>query len=356
MQTPMSERSLTPHPYPPDSDAPASPAALQAPPLLEVRGLQTHFATTDGLVKAVDGVDFAIRPGQTLGLVGESGCGKSVTALSIMRLIAAPAGRIAGGSILFEGRDLVGIGDAEMNTVRGARISMVFQEPMTSLNPLQRVGDQVAEAVRIHEKVSARAARDRAIEMFKAVGIPSPEQRHDAYAHELSGGMRQRVMIAIALACRPALLIADEPTTALDVTIQAQILDLLRDLQAEFGMAVLLITHDLGVIAEMATDVAVMYAGRVVEQAPVAQLFNAPEHPYTKGLLASIPTLEMLRDVRLSVIKGNVPNLYNLPSGCTFAPRCPSVMARCRQDAPKLLPVGGQGAGAHLARCWLHES
>jgi peptide/nickel transport system ATP-binding protein len=327
-----------------------------AAPLLEVRGLQTHFATSDGLVRAVDGVDLMIRPGQTLGVVGESGCGKSVTALSIMRLLAAPAGRIAGGQILFEGRDLVPLPDAEMNRVRGARISMVFQEPMTSLNPLQRVGDQVAEALRLHEGLSARAGRDRAVEMFQAVGIPSPSQRYDAYAHELSGGMRQRVMIAMALACRPALLIADEPTTALDVTIQAQILDLLRDLQAEFGMAVMLITHDLGVIAEMADHVAVMYAGRVVEQAPVRQLFDAPAHPYTQGLLASIPTLETPRTDRLTVIRGSVPNLSNLPPGCAFAARCPHVLAKCRTDVPSLQALPDQSGGSHLARCWLHSN
>ena len=331
-------------------------AVATAAPLLEVRGLQTHFATSDGLVRAVDGVDLEIRPGQTLGVVGESGCGKSVTALSIMRLLAAPAGRIAGGQILFEGRDLVPLPDAEMNRVRGARISMVFQEPMTSLNPLQRVGDQVAEALRLHEGLSARAGRDRAVEMFQAVGIPSPSQRYDAYSHELSGGMRQRVMIAMALACRPALLIADEPTTALDVTIQAQILDLLRDLQAEFGMAVMLITHDLGVIAEMADHVAVMYAGRVVEQAPVRQLFDAPAQPYTQGLLASIPTLETPRTDRLTVIRGSVPNLANLPPGCAFAARCPHVLAKCRTDVPSLQALPDQSGGAHLARCWLHSS
>ena len=328
--------------------------ATTAAPLLEVRGLRTHFATEDGIVRAVDGVDLEIRPGQTLGVVGESGCGKSVTALSIMRLVAPPSGRIAGGQILFEGRDLVPLPDAEMNVVRGARISMVFQEPMTSLNPLQRVGDQVAEALRLHEGLSNRAARDRAVEMFQAVGIPSPAQRYDAYAHELSGGMRQRVMIAMALACRPALLIADEPTTALDVTIQAQILDLLRDLQAELGMAVMLITHDLGVIAEMADHVAVMYAGRVVEQAPGARLFESPQHPYTQGLLASIPTLETPRDARLNVIRGSVPNLANLPSGCAFAARCPHVFARCRVEVPSLLPVADQSGGTHLSRCWLH--
>jgi oligopeptide/dipeptide ABC transporter ATP-binding protein len=330
--------------------------ATATAPLLEVRGLQTHFVTSDGLVRAVDGVDLEIRPGQTLGVVGESGCGKSVTALSIMRLLAAPAGRIAGGQILFEGRDLVSMPDVEMNRVRGARISMVFQEPMTSLNPLQRVGDQVAEALRLHEGLSARAGRDRTVEMFHAVGIPSPSQRYDAYAHELSGGMRQRVMIAMALACRPALLIADEPTTALDVTIQAQILDLLRDLQAELMMAVMLITHDLGVIAEMADHVAVMYAGRVVEQAPIHQLFDAPAHPYTQGLLSSIPTLQTPRTDRLTVIRGSVPNLANLPPGCAFAARCPHVLAKCRTDVPRLQTLPDQSVGAHLARCWLHSS
>ena len=319
-------------------------------PLLDVRGLQTHFFTADGVVKAVDGVDLTIRRGQTVGLVGESGCGKSVTALSIMRLIQSPPGKIVGGQIMFEGQDLVRQNEAAMNRVRGSRISMVFQEPMTSLNPLHKVGAQVMEAVLLHERVGRREARERAINVLRHVGIPTPEQRFENYPHELSGGMRQRVMLAIALACQPALLIADEPTTALDVTIQAQILDLLRRLQAELGMAVLLITHDLGVIAEMADEVAVMYAGRIVEQAPVATLFAQPKHPYTQGLLSSIPTLETRKSERLNVIQGSVPNLARLRPGCTFAPRCVHVMEVCRQHVPPLDLV----AERQKARCWLY--
>jgi oligopeptide transport system ATP-binding protein len=323
--------------------------------LLEVRNLRTHFFTSDGLVRAVDGVDLTVRRGRTLGLVGESGCGKTVTALSILRLVPSPPGRIVGGQVLLEGQDLTRLGDAEMDRVRGGRIAMIFQEPMTSLNPLHKVGEQVAEAVLVHDRVGPRGtrvrqARARAVEMLREVGIPSPAQRYESYPHELSGGMRQRVMIAMALACRPVLLIADEPTTALDVTIQAQILDLLRALQNDLGMALLLITHDLGVIAEMADEVAVMYAGRIVEQAPVAQLFQEPKHPYTQGLLASIPTLESSRRERLRVIKGGVPNLARLPAGCTFAPRCPHVMDVCRQDLPALKPV----AERQVARCWLY--
>jgi oligopeptide/dipeptide ABC transporter ATP-binding protein len=333
--------------------APSTSAAGDAEitaPLLEIQDLQTHFFTSEGVVKAVDGVDLTVYPGKTLGLVGESGCGKSVTALSIMRLIQSPPGRIVAGRVLFEGQDLVQLGERAMNRVRGGRISMIFQEPMTSLNPLHKVGDQVAESVQLHERVSGGEAKHRAIETLKAVGIPSPEQRYGAYPHELSGGMRQRVMIALALACRPALLIADEPSTALDVTIQAQILDLLRALQNDLGMAMLLITHDLGVIAESADDVAVMYAGRVVEQSPVVELFESPKHPYTQGLLASIPILETKKSERLNVIRGSVPNLMRLPAGCTFAPRCPQVMDVCRAQLPDLKPV----ADRHVARCWLY--
>ena len=332
-------------PQPPALDGQRTGAAL-----LELRAVQTHFFTSDGVVKAVDGVDLTICKGTTLGLVGESGGGKSVTALSVMRLIQSPPGRIVGGQILFEGRDLVRASDSEMNRIRGERISMIFQEPMTSLNPLHKAGEQVAEAVLLHERSGKAAARARAIEMFREVGIPSPEQRYDNYPHELSGGMRQRVMIAMALACRPALLIADEPTTALDVTIQAQILDLLRAERDRTGMALLLITHDLGVIAEMADEVAVMYAGKVVEHAPVEQLFRQPKHPYTRGLLTSIPTLETSKGQRLSVIRGSVPNLARLPAGCAFAPRCPSVMEVCRQETPVLKDV----AEGQSARCWLY--
>lgn len=325
------------------------PVANDAP-LLDVRGLQTYFYTSDGVVKAVDGVDLTIRRGTTLGVVGESGCGKSVTALSIMRLVQSPPGRITGGQIMFDGRDLLSLSDSEMNRVRGARISMIFQEPMTSLNPLFKAGEQIAEAVLLHDQISKKAAQECAIDMLREVGIPTPEQRYHNYPHELSGGMRQRVMIAIALACRPALLIADEPTTALDVTIQAQILDLLRDLRDRTGMALLLITHDLGVIAEVADEVAVMYAGRVVEYAPVVDLFERPKHPYTQGLLSSIPTLESRKSERLNVIRGSVPNLARLPAGCTFAARCPHVMDVCRQELPVLKSV----ADRHDVRCWLY--
>ena len=320
--------------------------------LLEIEGLQTQFFTSDGIVKAVDGVDLKIPRGKTLGLVGESGCGKSVTALSIMRLVQSPPGRVVGGRILFDGEDLLALSEQKMNQMRGRRISMIFQEPMTSLNPLHKVGEQIAESVRLHENVSKGAARDRAVQMLRQVGIPSPEQRFKNYPNELSGGMRQRVMIAIALACRPALLIADEPTTALDVTIQAQILDLLRALQSEMGMSLLLITHDLGVVAETADEVAVMYAGKVVEQAPVGQLFRDPKHPYTQGLLSSIPTLESDKAERLTVIRGSVPNLTRLPSGCVFNPRCPHVMDICHEKVPTLLPISAE----QTVRCWLYES
>ena len=328
--------------------APATPTVTA--PLLEIENLQTHFFTADGVVKAVDGVDLTIPHGKTLGLVGESGCGKSVTALSIMRLVQSPPGRIVGGRITFDGADLLRLPEDQMNRVRGGRISMIFQEPMTSLNPLLRVGEQISEAVVLHEKVSNRAALDRAIQMLRQVEIPSPERRVSAYPHELSGGMRQRVMIAIALACRPALLIADEPTTALDVTIQAQILDLLRALQREMGMSLLLITHDLGVVAEMADEVAVMYAGKVVEQAPVVTLFEDPKHPYTQGLLSSIPTLESNKAERLNVIRGSVPSLARLPAGCVFNPRCPHVMDVCREQMPVLKPVSVE----QTVRCWLY--
>jgi oligopeptide/dipeptide ABC transporter ATP-binding protein len=319
-------------------------------PLLAVRDLHTYFFTPDGVVRAVDGVDLTLRRGSTLCLVGESGCGKSVTALSIMRLIPYPPGRIVRGHVLFNGYDLLRLPEGEMVRVRGKSISMIFQEPMTSLNPVFRVGEQVAEAVLLHERVSRRQAWERAVEMLRLVGIPAPGQRARSYPHELSGGMRQRVMIAMALACRPQLLIADEPTTALDVTIQAQILELMRQLKQELGMSILLITHDLGVVAEMADEVAVMYAGKIVEQAPVVELFRSPQHPYTQGLLASIPTLETKKGQRLNVIKGSVPNPYCVPPGCAFAPRCPAVMPRCRTEPPPMFtPAPGR-----LARCWLH--
>ncbi len=314
--------------------------------LLEIDDLRTHFATADGLVKAVDGVSFSIRNGATLGVVGESGCGKSVTALSVMRLIERP-GRIVGGSITLNGRNLLEVSDAEMRDIRGDSISMIFQEPMTSLNPVYTCGDQIEEAIAVHRGVSRREARDRSIEMLAQVGIPDPKRRSGEYPHQLSGGMRQRVMIAMALSTNPELLIADEPTTALDVTIQAQILELMKALRERNRMAIMLITHDLGVIAEMADDVVVMYAGKVVEASDVMTIFEHPHHPYSKGLLASIPRLGEKRD-RLEVIKGVVPNPLNLPTGCLFKRRCPSRMPVC-DVAPPFQEV----APGHVSRCWL---
>jgi peptide/nickel transport system ATP-binding protein len=317
--------------------------------LLRVEDLVTEFRTTDGVVRAVDGVSFSIRAGQTLGLVGESGSGKSVTALSIMRLISRP-GRVAEGSIFFDGKDLLDIEEDEMRQVRGSDIAMIFQEPMTSLNPVYTVGDQIAEAVQLHMHVSKDEAWKRAIEMLKKVRVPAAERRVHEYPHNLSGGMRQRVMIAMALSCNPKLLIADEPTTALDVTIQAQILDLMADLQREFGMSILMITHDLGVVAQVTEEVIVMYAGQIVERGPVRALFNAPQHPYTEGLLASIPRLGMTQNQKLKVIRGVVPNPLRLPPGCRFAPRCDYRWELCAKPPP-LFDVGGQ-----QSRCWLCES
>jgi oligopeptide transport system ATP-binding protein len=311
------------------------PARATAEPMLRVRGLKTHFFTADGVVRAVDGVDFEIRRGQTMGLVGESGSGKSVTSLSIMRLISPP-GRIVEGEIVLDGTDLVHLDEDEMYNVRGNRISMIFQEPMTSLNPVFTVGDQISEAVLVHQKVSKEQAKKRAVEMLGLVGIPQPSARYKAYPHEMSGGMRQRVMIAMALACSPEMLIADEPTTALDVTIQAQILELMKELQQRNHTGLLLITHDLGVVAEMADEVCVMYAGQIVEQADVVKLFQDPKHPYTQGLLASIPKLAMDPSQRLNVIQGTVPNLLRIPVGCRFAPRCPYAMPICREVDPLL--------------------
>ncbi len=315
-------------------------------PLLELRELQTHFFTDDGVVRAVDGVSYALGAGETLALVGESGSGKSVTSLSILRLVAEPPGRIVGGSIRFRGRDLLQLPIAEMRAIRGKEISMIFQEPMTSLNPVYTCGEQIIEVVMLHEKLPRTAARARAIEMLQLVGIPSPEQRVDEYPHQMSGGMRQRVMIAMALACRPAILIADEPTTALDVTIQAQILELLQRLQAELGMAVLLITHDLGVVAETADRVAVMYAGQVVEYCDVVSAFRRTRHPYTAGLLASLPKLGG-QDARLRVIPGSVPDPVRFPSGCRFHPRCPIAQPRCRSEEPALREL----TPGHQVRC-----
>jgi peptide/nickel transport system ATP-binding protein len=309
--------------------------------LLEIQGLATEFATDDGVVRAVDGVDLAIGRGETLGVVGESGCGKSVTALSVMKLIPMPPGRIAAGRILWEGRDLVPLGNRAMRALRSKEIAMVFQEPMTSLNPAYTVGDQIAEVLRLHEGLGRREALERTVEMLRLVRISHPERRVDDYPHHFSGGMRQRVMIAMALACKPKLLIADEPTTALDVTIQAQILELIGELKAKLGMAVMLITHAMGVIAETAQRVVVMYAGRVVEEAPVATLFAAPRHPYTQGLIRSIPRLGAGagEHKRLDAIPGAVPSLHALPPGCRFAPRCPHARAACVAAVPPLREV-----------------
>jgi len=318
-------------------------------PLLVIEDLHTHFFTDEGVVRAVDGVSFEVREGETLAVVGESGSGKSVTSLSILRLVATPPGRIVSGRIRFRGRDLLQLPPAEMRAIRGREISMIFQEPMTSLNPVYTCGEQIMESLILHEKLSRRGARARAIEMLQLVGIPSPQQRVDEYPHQMSGGMRQRVMIAMALACRPAILIADEPTTALDVTIQAQILDLLKRLQAELGMAVLLITHDLGVVAETADRVAVMYAGQVVESGDVRTIFRRTSHPYTAGLMASLPRLGAGRD-RLRVIPGTVPNPAHFPAGCRFHPRCPVAEDRCR-EIPPVVSI----EAAHLARCWRAE-
>jgi peptide/nickel transport system ATP-binding protein len=328
----------------------AAPAA-EPTTLLEIRDLVTEFRTDQGTVRAVDGVSFEIPARATLGVVGESGCGKSVTALSIMRLIASPPGRIAAGTIRYAGRDLLALRPAEMRAIRGNRIAMIFQEPMTSLNPVFTAGDQVGEAVRLHQHKSRREAREIAIEMFRKVGIPSPEDRIDAYPHQLSGGMRQRVMIAMALACKPDLLIADEPTTALDVTIQAQILDLLRSLQRELGMSILLITHDLGVVAETCDEVVVMYAGRIVERARTEALFAAPRHHYTAGLLRSVPSYgegtAAGERSRLLEIAGMVPSLLELPTGCKFVDRCPAAQPRCRAEEPALVQLGASWVRCH---------
>jgi len=319
--------------------------------LLEIRGLKTHFSTDEGMVHAVDGVDLAVESGETLGLVGESGCGKSVTALSVLKLIAAPPGRIVDGEILWRGRNLVPLGPQDMQKIRGKEIAIVFQEPMTSLNPVYTVGDQIAEVIRLHEGLGKRAALDRAVEMLRLVHIANPERRVGDYPHQFSGGMRQRVMIAMALSCIPALLIADEPTTALDVTIQAQILDLLAEMKSRLGMAVILITHAMGVVAETAQRVVVMYAGKVVEEAPVEQLFAQPRHPYTQGLIRSIPRIDRsaTRKSRLESIAGVVPSLLDPMPGCRFAPRCPFARAACLEASPPLREV----AAGHKVACVL---
>jgi oligopeptide/dipeptide ABC transporter ATP-binding protein len=315
--------------------------------LLTVRGLQVSFATDAGPVPAVRGVDLEVAEGETLALVGESGCGKSVTALSILRLLPTPPASYEAGTIDFAGEDLLQVSEERIRGVRGNEVAMIFQEPMTSLNPVFRVGDQVAEAIELHQGVSGDEARQRAIAALLRVGIPAPEQRVDEYPHQLSGGLRQRVMIAMALACSPRLLIADEPTTALDVTIQAQILELMAKLQGELGMAVLLITHDLGVVAETAHRVAVMYAGRIVEEAPVVPLFERPRHPYTAGLLRSRPRLD-LAGGRLVPIEGSVPDSLHVPTGCAFHPRCPLATEQCRREEPPLVTSGGRRFA-----CWV---
>lgn len=316
-------------------------------PLLAIQDLKTYFYTEDGISRAVDGVSFEIEAGSAFGLVGESGCGKSVTSLSIMNLIPQPPGKIVGGKILFEGEDLLEKNASEMRKIRGNEIAMIFQEPMTSLNPVFTVGDQIMEAIILHQSLDKGEAREKAIDMLRLVGIPSPQHRIDDYPHQLSGGMRQRVMIAMALSCNPRLLIADEPTTALDVTVQAQILELMRGLQAEFGASILLITHDLGVIAELADEVGVMYAGKIVERADVKSLFADPKHPYTVGLLGSIPRLSEEQD-RLSVIEGTVPNPIAMPSGCRFHPRCRWAKAICQEHEPPEIEINC----SHKASCW----
>ena len=329
---------------------PEAQAGKPGMPVLQIENLQTHFFTPAGVVKAVNGVSYAVGRGETLGVVGESGCGKSVTALSIMRLVANPPGRIVGGKVRLEGRDLLEIDETDMEDVRGNDVSMIFQEPMTSLNPLYTVGKQIAETIALHQGLSKRDAFDKAIEMLRRVSIPEPERRAHAYPHQMSGGMRQRVMIAMALSCNPKVLIADEPTTALDVTIQAQILDLMRDLKRRVGAAIMLITHDLGVVAEVAEHVVVMYAGRKVEEAPVAALFGSPRHPYTQGLLGAVPKLGSSlsgTQTKLSEIPGLVPSLKQRLKGCVFASRCPRVTDVCRAVAPAL----EEKAPGHVAAC-----
>jgi len=331
----------------------AVPLPAPATPILEVDGLKTHFFTRDGVVKAVDGVSFDVRPGEILGLVGESGCGKSVTSMSILRLVGEP-GKIVDGSIRFHGEELLHKSTREMREIRGGRISMIFQQPVSSLNPVYTAGYQIAEVYEVHEDIKRKVGEERAVQMLRAVGIPDPARRASSFPHELSGGMAQRTMIAMALAAGPELLIADEPTTALDVTIQAQILDLMVHLRDEFGTAIILITHDLGVVAEMADRVAVMYAGQIVEQASTRRLFADPKHPYTRGLIGSIPVVGSRREW-LDVIPGRVPNLIDLPVGCRFAPRCGARVEHgleiCTRQEPTLI----EDDPDHLVRCWLYE-
>lgn len=318
--------------------------------LLEVKGLRTHFISDQGEVLAVDGIDLYIRKGEVLGVVGESGCGKSVTSLSVMRLVPDPPGKIVGGTLLFKGEDLLQVSEKRMRKIRGNEISMIFQEPMTSLNPVYTVGDQIAEAIRLHRGLSKKEAKQHAVTMLKKVGISRPEQIVKAYPHQLSGGMRQRVMIAMAMSCDPELLIADEPTTALDVTIQAQILDLMRSLNKETGAAILMITHDLGVVASMCDRVVVMYAGQVVEEGDVQTIFKTPKHPYTIGLIQSVPRMDDEID-RLYSIPGNVPTPGSMPKGCRFAPRCEAIMEKCKEKMPELVSISSE----HQCRCWLYQ-
>ena len=319
--------------------------------LLEVKDLTTHFFTQDGVVKAVDGISYTLAEGEVLGVVGESGCGKSVHALSIMRLVANPPGRIVAGEILFEGENLLNMDDSEMRHIRGNRIAMVFQEPMTSLNPVLTIGRQLTETLELHQKMSSQEARTRAADLLQTVGIPDAERRLSDYPHQFSGGMRQRVMIAMALSCNPRLIIADEPTTALDVTIQAQILELMRDLAEEFGTAMVIITHNLGVVARYAHRVVVMYAGKIVETGTAHDIYRNPRHPYTIALLNSVPRLDATERVRLDAIEGLPPDLVDLPQGCSFAPRCKYAYERCTQETPVLVETDTN----HTSACWRHD-
>ncbi|MCC3646588.1 ABC transporter ATP-binding protein [Cytobacillus oceanisediminis] len=317
--------------------------------LLEVKDLKTHFFTEDGVIPSVNGVSFTVKKGETIGIVGESGCGKSVTSLSILQLVGKP-GRIVGGQILLNGTDLTKNSNKQMRKIRGNKISMIFQEPLTSLNPVFTIGSQISESIRLHQKIDRRKAKDLAIDMLSKVGISNGDNLYNSFPHQLSGGMRQRVMIAMALSCRPQLLIADEPTTALDVTIQAQILKLMKKLKEEYNTSIIMITHDLGVVAEMADRVIVMYAGQIVEQNNVFELFKNPKHPYTQGLLNSTPKIHQLKD-QLESIEGNVPTPSNLPKGCKFHPRCPFSMEKCSQQDPPLLQLNSESS----VRCWIHE-
>lgn len=319
--------------------------------VLEIKDLKTYFYTPDGIVKAVDGINLSVKRGSILGIVGESGCGKSMTAMSILNLVPQPPGKIVSGEILYEGRDILKLKEPEMRAIRGAKISMIFQEPMTALNPVFTVGEQIAEALRVHKGMNRREAMDKAAELLSLVNIPSARDRIKDYPHQLSGGMRQRVMIAMAISCSPSIVIADEPTTALDVTVQAQVLDLLKQLMKKIGMSMILITHDLGVIAEAANDVAVMYAGRIVEYTSTEGLFAAPTHPYTEGLLNSIPRFDKKKRERLKAIPGVVPRLLDLPEGCKFYGRCGIAIDRCKKEEPLLKET----AKGHLARCWVRE-